>query len=127
MKHKGLIASFLSILILLSIVCATARAQSQAFEPSVENMRLARLSGLARVWGAVKYFHPYLAYKDIDWDKALIDTIPKVNAARTGEEYRAAISQMPSVLNDPFGVGQHCAADNRWQKQDQDPAHGFYL
>jgi len=97
MKHQRVIASFLSVLIVLSMVYVTARAQS----PSVEDARLARLSELARIWGAVKYFHPYLAYRNIDWDKALIDTIPKVNAAKTREEYRAAISQMLSVLNDP--------------------------
>ena len=102
MKHQRVVASFLTILIALSIVCETARAQSQA-QPqlSVEDTRLARLIGLARVWGAVKYFHPYLAYRDIDWDKALIDTIPKVDAAKSREEYRVAISQMLSVLNDP--------------------------
>lgn len=27
-----------------------------------------RLAGLCRVWGAAKYFHPWLAYKDTDWD-----------------------------------------------------------
>ena len=101
MKHQRLIASFVCVVIALSTVCRTAPVRGQSpSEPSVEATRLARLSGLARLWGAVKYFHPYLAYKDIDWDKALIYTIPKVNAARTREEYRAAISQMLAVLND---------------------------
>ena len=48
---------------------------------------------MAKVWGTVKYFHPYLAYRDIDWDKALIETIPKVNAAKTPQDYQAAINQ----------------------------------
>jgi hypothetical protein len=48
-----------------------------------EDIRIARLSGLAKVWGTVKYFHPYLAYREIDWDKALIEAIPKVNAAKS--------------------------------------------
>src|ERR1043166_2054992 len=101
MKHQRLISSFVCVVIALSTVCRTAPGRGQSpSEPSVEATRLARLSGLARLWGAVKYFHPYLAYKDIDWDKALIYTIPKVNAARTREEYRAAISQMLAVLND---------------------------
>ena len=42
----------------------------------------------------MKYFHPFLAYRDIDWDKALIETIPKVNAARTAQDYQAALNQM---------------------------------
>ena len=48
----------------------------------------------------MKYFHPYLAYREIDWDKALIETIPKVNAAKNAQEYEAAINQMLAVLND---------------------------
>src|ERR1043165_9994884 len=89
MKHQRLIASFVCVVIALSTVCRTAPVRGQSpSEPSVEATRLARLSGLARLWGAVKYFHPYLAYKDIDWDKALIYTIPKVNAARTRILYK---------------------------------------
>src|SRR5512145_56297 len=65
-----------------------------------EDARIARLAGLARVWGAVKFFHPYLAYQDVDWDKALIETIPRVNAAKSPEEYNAAINHLLSFLND---------------------------
>jgi hypothetical protein len=50
--------------------------------------------------GTVKYFHPYLAYREIDWDKALIDTIPKVSAAKTSQDYQSALNQMLAVLND---------------------------
>jgi hypothetical protein len=51
--------------------------------PSTEQRRIERLIGLAKVWGAVKYFHPFPAYRDIDWDKALVETIPKVSAANS--------------------------------------------
>lgn len=91
--HKPL-ALFLSVLLLASAFCQTLQAQ-----PS-EDVRIARLAGLAKVWGTVKYFHPFLAYRDIDWDKALIETIPKVNAARNAQDYQAAINQMLAVLND---------------------------
>ena len=50
-----------------------------------EQKRIERLVGLAKVWGTVKYFHPYLAYRKIDWDKALIGTIPKVRAAKNAQ------------------------------------------
>jgi C-terminal processing protease CtpA/Prc len=59
------------------------------------------LAALGRLWGAIKYFHPYLAYKDIDWDSALVKAIPQVRAARTPIEYRQAISNFLQVLNDP--------------------------
>ncbi len=42
-----------------------------------------RLAALGKLWGAVKFFHPFLAYKDIDWDGALVKAIPRVKAART--------------------------------------------
>lgn len=60
-----------------------------------------RLAALGRLWGAIKYFHPYLAYKDIDWDGALVRVIPQIKAARTPNEYRQAISNLVQVLNDP--------------------------
>ena len=87
------LALFLSVVIVSSILVQTVRAQP-------DDARVARLVGLAKVWGTVKYFHPFLAYRDIDWDKALVETIPKVNAAKTPQEYQAALNQMLVVLND---------------------------
>ena len=91
--HKAL-AFFLSALLLASAFCQTLQAQP------TEDVRIARLAGLAKVWGTVKYFHPFLAYRDIDWDKALVETIPKVNAAKSPQDYQAALNQMLAVLND---------------------------
>ena len=97
MKTQRLLALFLSCVVL----CQAALAQNQTSSSlSGEEARVARIAGLAKVWGAVKFFHPYLAYRDIDWDKALIDTLPKVNAAKTPKEYEAAVNQMLAVLND---------------------------
>ena len=94
MNHQKTLSLFLSLAILLSAFCASASGQNK------EDARIARLAGLAKVWGTVKYFHPYLAYRQIDWDKALIETIPKVNAATTSQEYQTALNQMLAVLND---------------------------
>ena len=97
MKTQKILALFLSCV----VFCQVAMAQNQtAARSSGEDVRVARLAGLAKVWGAAKYFHPYLAYREIDWDKALIDTIPKVSAAKTPQEYEAAVNQMLAVLND---------------------------
>ncbi|HEX6731230.1 MAG TPA: hypothetical protein VF074_14495, partial [Pyrinomonadaceae bacterium] len=94
MKIHKILAAFLCCVVLFSQI---ARAQDQKTK---EDPRVARLVGLAKVWGTVKYFHPFLAYRDIDWDKALIDTIPKVNAAKTAQDYETALNQMLAVLND---------------------------
>ena len=108
MKTPKFLASFLCLFLSLSTLCATAWAQGANASRSVvgdgrsaaEELRIERLVGLARVWGVVKYFHPYLAYREIDWDKALVDAIPRVNVAKTAKEYQAALDQMFAVLND---------------------------
>lgn len=97
MKIQKILALFLSCV----VFCQVARAQNETpARSSGEEARVARIAGLAKVWGAVKFFHPYLAYRDIDWDKALIETLPKVSAAKTPQEYEAAVNQMLAVLND---------------------------
>jgi hypothetical protein len=67
-----------------------------------EYSRIERLVSLGKLWGAVKYFHPYLAYRDdIDWDAALVSAIPQVNAANNAGEYAAAVQSMLRALGDP--------------------------
>jgi C-terminal processing protease CtpA/Prc len=65
-----------------------------------------RMVSICKVWGAVRYLHPYLAYKDIDWDAALIAALPKVEAAKNETEFRAAVQAMLDRLGDP---GTHVA------------------
>jgi len=60
-----------------------------------------RLAGLAKLWGAIKFFHPYVTEQNIDWDSALVQTIPKVESAGSPEEYRKAIDYLLSFLHDP--------------------------
>ena len=72
-----------------------------------------RLAGLGRLWGAVKFFHPYLAYREIDWDGALIKAIPQVKAARAPGEYRQAISTMLQSLGDPATTAEVAVIEGR--------------
>jgi C-terminal processing protease CtpA/Prc len=60
----------------------------------------ARLVSFCKVWGTVRYLHPYLAYKDIDWDAALIAALPKVEAAKDENAFRAAVQAMLDRLGD---------------------------
>ena len=89
--------SLRALLIVVALLSQTTHAQNQTPE---ETKRIDRLIGLARVWGTVKYFHPYLAYREIDWDKALVEAIPRVNAAKTPQDYQSAVNQMLAALND---------------------------
>lgn len=103
MNARRFLAHQLKATALLSMLCLIVQAQQPRQTPvyrSADEARIARLVGLAKVWGAVKYFHPFLAYRDIDWDKALIEAIPKVEAATTPTEYQAAVNQMLAALGD---------------------------
>lgn len=61
-----------------------------------------RLVRVGKLWGTVRYLHPYLAYKEeIDWDAALVAAIPKVREAKTTEEYKAAVQGLLDALGDP--------------------------
>lgn len=67
-----------------------------------KSRRVERLIGLCKLWGAVKYFHPYLAYRDeIDWDAALVAAIPQVSDATNTADYMAAVQNMLAALGDP--------------------------
>ena len=60
-----------------------------AADEAAQSERTERMVNLCKVWGTVRYFHPYLAYKDIDWDAALVEALPKVQAAKAESEYRS--------------------------------------
>lgn len=84
------------VLILCSLLVASAQQTAN------ESARIDHLLALAKLWAAVKYFHPYLAYRDdIDWDGTLVRTIPKLNAARNSAEYSTAVGAMLNELGDP--------------------------
>jgi hypothetical protein len=61
-----------------------------------------RLLAIAKTWATVKYFHPYLPDRPIDWDKALLDALPRLRNARDTAEYKSAVDAMLSVLQDPL-------------------------
>jgi len=63
-----------------SVVCFRVAQQTAT---SGDAVRIERLAALESLWGAIKYFHPYLGIRtNIDWDKAVVEAIPKVNAAK---------------------------------------------
>jgi C-terminal processing protease CtpA/Prc len=94
---RSLRAAVVLVVVLSSVLMGFAQ---QTVE---ESARIDRLVALARLWAAVKYFHPYLGYRgDIDWDAALTRAVPKVNAATNRAEYAGAIGGMLSELNDPL-------------------------
>ena len=80
-----------------------ARQQSAqgAQAPTAEARRVERLVALCKLWGAIKYFHPYLADRDVDWDAALVAALQKTDAARSADDYANAVEAMIAALDDP--------------------------
>ncbi len=96
--------SSLSLFAVLSAVsfASAVGAAEPAAAPATQTP-IERITQVAKLWGKVRYLHPYLAYReDLDWDAALVAALPKVRAAGTTEEYRAAVSGLLSALGDPL-------------------------
>lgn len=104
MRHRPLIL----LLLLMVVGFAPARPQSvpqslpQSVAPAKPSGDVERLTHLGKLWGTVRYLHPFLAYREIDWDGALVRSIPAVRAAATPEEYAAAVQTMLAALGDPM-------------------------
>src|SRR5262245_58931774 len=92
-------AMLLAIALLLQGTFAMAQSHT---EPESDHQRIERLAELGRLWGFIKFAHPALVYRDIDWDQALVRALPTIRAARSTEDYAAAVNGMLSALNDPL-------------------------
>jgi C-terminal processing protease CtpA/Prc len=88
-----------TVLVVLALPFSDSWARAADAQPDAKGTE--RLVSLCKVWGTVRYLHPYLAYKDIDWDAALIAALPRVEAAKDDNEFRAAVQAMLDRLGDP--------------------------
>jgi C-terminal processing protease CtpA/Prc len=75
--------------------------QSFAAGNSLASPTLERMAEVGRLWGTVRYLHPYLLDREIDWDAALVAALPRVAAVKSREEYAAAVQGMLDALGDP--------------------------
>ena len=90
----------LGLLLALAVVPGP-RAALHAQTAALDSVRLERLAALGRLWVSIKYFHPWLAYRSIDWDAALVAAVPRVNDARDRASYASAVQGMLDSLRDP--------------------------
>jgi C-terminal processing protease CtpA/Prc len=95
MRAPNRFVPFLAAL-LLGLALVPPAAAETAPAPHIE-----RVAQAGQLWGFVRYLHPYLAYREIDWDKALVDALPRVRDAKSTEEYAAAVQSMLAALGDP--------------------------
>lgn len=109
MMRSFRVISLIIVLILIFPLFNLVRAQNSSTNnnhnnsnnKNSNNLHLARMVALCKLWGFIKYYHPYLAYRNIDWDRALVDAIPKIDSAKNNEELASAIQEMLNSLGDP--------------------------
>jgi C-terminal processing protease CtpA/Prc len=93
----------LQLLVLFLIVAISSNCSAE--QAGLTPMQIARLESLCQLWGVVKFFHPWIVSppdgKPADWDAALIETIPLVEAASDAEDFRRAIDHLLAALHDP--------------------------
>ncbi|HEX8255383.1 MAG TPA: S41 family peptidase [Thermoanaerobaculia bacterium] len=63
--------------------------------------RVERFVKLADLWAEVKYLHPHMLMRPIDWDGALLRAIPLVRDAKSHRQFVVAVEAMLAELGDP--------------------------
>jgi C-terminal processing protease CtpA/Prc len=87
--------------IALGFVCALFCVAASGQTASVA-FRTDSLVKLCEVWSSVKFQHPWLLLREVDWDGALVRAIPKMREAQTSEQRALAIGSMLAELSDPL-------------------------
>jgi C-terminal processing protease CtpA/Prc len=75
---------------------------SPAQTPTLNAQQTKRLADAGKLWGHIKYFHPYLQYKNIPFDSAFAAAVPAIINATDKTSYAAALQQWLDVLQDPL-------------------------
>ncbi len=106
------------IIALLFLIIPLAHAQTLPSETD-------RLIATGKLWITVEYFHPALAYRDLNWDQTLLDTLPRIRSAQTPTEYQSAVHAMLHILETdtpPSGTGQRVRIHHGLAPETGDPA-----
>ncbi len=90
------------LLLFLCVVSPQGAAAADQATPQPAATEADRLATVGRLWGQVKFFHPWLRYKSIDWDAALVTALPRIRAAATDDAFAAAVGELLSALGDPL-------------------------
>ena len=88
-------------LVFLIISFCLIKNEAKGQSVKLDSTQVNRLVELGKLWGKVRYFHPFLGYKRIDWDQALVEVVPQLVDANSSE-YKSAITQLLNVLEDPL-------------------------
>jgi C-terminal processing protease CtpA/Prc len=67
---------------------------------SPEAARIERLASLIRLWGTIRFFHPYIASRQINWDSAFTTAVQATANAASKDDFVRGISEMLATLDD---------------------------
>jgi carboxyl-terminal processing protease len=70
------------------------------YKDSVFPSKELRLLGLSRYWNIINYFFPYKYKIGEDWDKVLIDMVPKFGDSKDTVSYHLAMLELTARIND---------------------------
>jgi C-terminal processing protease CtpA/Prc len=59
-----------------------------------------KLTATCKVWGFLKYYHPKVANGEFNWDKQLIEVLPKIEQAKTKEVFSLIIENWIDSLGE---------------------------
>ncbi|MFP2929228.1 hypothetical protein ACLESO_29300, partial [Pyxidicoccus sp. 3LG] len=88
--------------VVFAVALGAGRAAAAAPADGKPDASMENAAALGRVWGTVKYVHPTLAFREVDWDAALVEALPKATTARTPEALAEAVGSMLRRLDDPL-------------------------
>lgn len=88
-------------ILMLILVCSCLFYRLPAQTVSLNPEQAQRLVQLSKLYGHIKYFHPYLAYRNINWDSAFAAAAPRLIDAGSEQEQARVIQQMLDALKDP--------------------------
>jgi C-terminal processing protease CtpA/Prc len=72
----------------------------ETYEKEAYPARERRLLGLFRMWNVIEYFYPYLPLMGGAWQTALVDFIPRFEAANDAREYALAVTELAARIPD---------------------------
>ncbi|HYO75672.1 MAG TPA: S41 family peptidase, partial [Thermoanaerobaculia bacterium] len=88
------------LLAALGVASLFVMAPVAAQQVVAQETRVEWFAKLADLWADVKYFHPHMLMRPVDWDGALLRAIPAVRDAQTHRQFVDAVGAMLAELGD---------------------------
>lgn len=81
------------LLIIILIIAQSIHSQTNFSETK-------KLAATCKVWGFLKYYHPKVAHGDFNWDKQLLEMLPKIYQAKTKDEFSLVLENWIDSLGE---------------------------